>query len=207
MARATQVNGRSGWCASGNALCFSAGVGCSRCSQKSRMQATITGWVARQYPDPGTYVHVMRCIKGLSLCAVCGTRATQQGPAALAPTCSVPGKDLLAYVVCQPPHLPDSHGRKQRPEGFLAGPIAALSAAGHKRRGAGDPTNWHRRNLVGAQPMRVFSRTSRSHVVYERVCARAGQGAGLMCPALPSLSGGSGSPTVHRLSLNGGDTV
>ena len=63
----------------GHHIYFSAGVGCKRCHQHSRMKAA-SAWAANPCPGPGTRSgHVMRCLHGLHFCTVCGKWATEAG--------------------------------------------------------------------------------------------------------------------------------
>jgi hypothetical protein len=131
----------------GHCLRFSAGVSCRKCRQHSRMKRAITGWVAEACPGPGArYGHQVRCIRGLFFCAVCGSWSIPAGGSsrAMHRPCTryatKRGSELLGRLQCDPPKLPDLHGRRAWPDGTPADPPAALAAAGRQRRGAGVPS-------------------------------------------------------------------
>jgi ribonuclease HI len=155
---------------SGHMLHFSAGVGCKSCRQHTRMRPALTGWVVQQCPGPGTqHGHCMRTIRGLSFCVVCGHWAITTGRGGssrgLNKTCTgratKRGRELLARLECQPPKLPDLHGRRVWPDGTPADPPTALAAAGRKRRVVGVPS---------PPPPPILN--SRIQAVFDRIRAR-----------------------------------
>jgi hypothetical protein len=133
--------------AGGHCLYFSSGVGCKKCRQHSRMRYAAS-WASKACPGPGTrHGHKMQCIHGLYFCTVCGQWATAAGASSrgMHQQCSghaaKRGRELLARLACQPPRLPDLHGRRQWPDGTPAAPPTALAAAVRKRRAAGGPSS------------------------------------------------------------------
>jgi hypothetical protein len=132
--------------ASRHCLYFSAGVGCRSCRQHSRLRVAV-GWISQPCLGPGARLgHKVRCIHGLHFCTVCGNWATSAGNGSRGMHQRCPGfakkrgSELLARLACQPPRLPDLHGRRQWPDGTSAAPSTALAAGARKRRAAEGPS-------------------------------------------------------------------
>jgi hypothetical protein len=159
--------------ASGHVLRFSAGVVCTQCRQSSRMKQALTSWAVAQCPGPGKkHGHTVQCYRGLCFCTACGQWAGLSGASsrgihkACTGQATKRGKELLARMACDPPRLPDLHGRRAWPDGTPADPPAALAAAvGRQRRGAGVPS-------IAAHPATTVMSNSRMQAVLARVRAR-----------------------------------
>jgi hypothetical protein len=155
----------------GHSLRFGAGVHCQRCLQRSRMRKAITGWLASPCPGPGvTQGHQVRSIRGLYFCTVCGSWSIPGGGSnrAIHKPCTgyatKRGQDLLGRLQCEPPRLPDLHGRRVWPDGTPADPPKALAAFRRQRRGVGVPS-----------PPKTLAMNSRIQAVYARVRDRQGR--------------------------------
>jgi ribonuclease HI len=130
----------------GHILYFSAGVGCKQCRSRSRMRTALATWAVKPCPGPGSqHGHRMQTVHGLWFCTVCGrwAIATGAGSRGIHQQCpgfaAKRGGELLSRMACNPPKLPDLHGRKLWPDGTPPAPPAALAAAGRRRRAAGVP--------------------------------------------------------------------
>jgi hypothetical protein len=153
------------------------------------MKVALTGWAAQKCLGPGVqFGHSMRQVHGLAFCAVCGGWATPSGAGSRGIRKQCPGhagkrgQELLRRLACNPPRLPDLHGRKSWPDGTPTGPPAALAAAGRKRRAAGVPPTPCRSGVASRAGIPLSQAERRRAAIYDRIRAR--EFANLRCASL-----------------------